>query len=154
VEQILQLFLQVCGPAPSFRGFECVSWLVRNHSEFIHQGCGSVGIVEGKRVSREGYLLGGNSRAGNPVPHDDPASRPCYSHHLLGHLKRPGRKHRSKDAQHEIKILILQVMQIRCVAFLKFAIRETLVLGTSVSGVNLISRDTDTQHIRPEPGCR
>ncbi len=69
----------------------------------------------------------------NPVPHNDPASGPGHAHHLLGHVKRLWREHGSKDAHDEIKSMIFQLVQIGRIAFLKLAIRETLLLWHACS---------------------
>src|SRR6516164_3243756 len=92
--------------------------------------------------------------AWNPVPHNDPATGPRHPNHFSGHIKRLGREHGSKDADDEVKRLIFQVVQIRGVTLLKLAVCETVPLGAPVSSVNQVLRNSDTQHVRSEPGCR
>jgi hypothetical protein len=87
---------------------------------------------------------------GNPISHHDPASGPGHAHHLLGHIKRLWREHGAKDAQNEIKAMICQLVQIGCIAFLKLAVRKTLLLCTPVSGFDKVACDIDAQHLRSE----
>ena len=88
--------------------------------------------------------------AGNPVPHDDPASGPGHAHHLPGHIKRLGRKHGPEDTHDEVKRLIFQLVQIGRIAFLEPAVREALLPGALVSGLNQVPRDIHAQHVRSE----
>src|SRR6266568_2312035 len=62
--------------------------------------------------------------------------------------------HGSKDADDEIKGIILQLVQIGCIAFLKLAIREAMLLRTLVAGRNQIVRDIDAQHVRSKSRLR
>src|SRR5262249_25465737 len=86
----------------------------------------------------------------NPVPHHDPASGPGHAYHLLGDIKRLGREHGAKDAHHPVKALILQLVQIRCIAFLKPAVRKALLPCTLVSRFDKVARDIDAQHVGSE----
>src|SRR5438874_1644993 len=82
----------------------------------------------------------------NPVSHDDSAARPGHTHHLLGDIERLGREHRTKDADNEVKVTVLQLVQIGGISFLKSAIGKPLFLCALVSGLNKISGNIDAQH--------
>ena len=46
--------------------------------------------------------------------------------------------------------MIFQLVQIGCIAFLKLAVREALLLCSLVTGLDKVARDIDAQHVRSE----
>src|SRR5436309_11071161 len=48
----------------------------------------------------------------DPVPHDDPTTGSGDADHLLSHVIRLWREHGYKDAHHEVKAVIFQLLQI------------------------------------------
>ena len=113
-------------------------------------------IRRGWRV-RGGNLqnLGDERRiVGNPVSHDDPTARPRHADELLGHIEGFRREHRPEDADDEVEAVILEIMQIRRVAFLEPEVGDAQALSPPVAGRYQVASDVDTQHIRPEPGRR
>src|SRR4029450_13410022 len=69
------------------------------------------------------------------------------AHHLLGHIERLWREHRAKHADDEVKSIVLQPVQIGCIAFLKLAVRKALRLCPLVSRRDEVLRDIDPQDI-------
>src|SRR5438874_13704554 len=49
--------------------------------------------------------------------------------------------------------MILQLVQIRCIAFLKRAVGEAMLLGSLVSSLKESPRNIDAQHVRSEFRC-
>lgn len=88
------------------------------------------------------------------IPHNDSPSGAGDAHHLPGDIKRLWRKHGPKHADDEIERIILQFVQIGCVAFLKPAVREACLPGADVAGRNEVRCNIDAQDIGSEPCLR
>ena len=56
---------------------------------------------------------------GDPVSHHDPTAGPCHANHLLRDIERSRREHRPEDADDEVEAVVLELVQVRCVAFLE-----------------------------------
>jgi len=70
------------------------------------------------------------------------------THHLLGHIERLWGKHRAEDADDEVEGVVLQRVQIGCIAFLKRAVGEALLFCPLVAGRDEIARDIDAHDVR------
>ena len=91
---------------------------------------------------------------GDPVSHDDPATRPRHPYELLGYLEGPRSEHRPEHADAEVEAVILEPLQVRGVALLESAVGETKALCSFVARRDEIARDVDTQDLGPEPRRR
>ncbi len=106
------------------------------------------------RAADSQYLRNQGRIVWNPVTHDDAAAGPGHANHLLGHVERPRRKHGAEDAHDEVEGLVREFVKIRCIAFLKPAVAQTLGIRAPVSGLDEVGGNVDAEHIGPQPGCR